>query len=363
MNDNSFHAFGGGGTPTTVGTSESPILIVPYMWIGDFVRCHSVVKLLRARWPQRPVDFLTTTLCKPLLDYMPGVRQGIEWNLPRRSLPFGQYRALANRLQQENYGTALVMLRTWKSALAPFLAGIPERTGFIGEARILLINDLRFGERALPRMVDRCGALALPKGAALPREWPLPEIVVPDAEAAAWRARRGLESERRPIVVLAPGAVGPGKKWPTENYAELAKTLAQDGASVWILGGPLEKELAARIVDHAGAGVHDLTGNDLRDAIIALKAADLAISNDSGLMHIAAAIGAPTIGIFGPTDPRLWGPLNPLAAVVEPERDAPCPTCGESHCENVRHRRTGEIAAQRVIDLARSMLRSTEPQR
>jgi len=331
------------------------------MWIGDFVRCHSVVKLLRARWPQRPVDFLTTTLCKPLLDYMPGVRQGIEWNLPRRSLPLGQYHALANRLRKENYGTALVMLRTWKSALAPFLAGIPERTGFIGEARLLLINDLRFGERALPRMIDRCGALALPKGGPLPSEWPLPEIVVPEAEVLLWRARRGLEGNRRPVVALAPGAVGPGKKWPTENYAELARALARDGANVWILGGPLEKELAAQIVNHAGSGVHDVTGNDLRDAIVALKAADLAVSNDSGLMHIAAAIGTPTIGIFGPTNPRLWGPLNPLAAVVEPERAAPCPACSQRQCENVRHRSTSEIAAERVIDIARGLLRSTEP--
>src|SRR5678816_2602207 len=84
--------------------SESPILIVPYMWIGDFVRCHSVVQVLRARWPDRPVDLLTTTLCAPLVDYLPGIRQGIEWNLPRGSLPIGQYRALAGRLRQENYG-------------------------------------------------------------------------------------------------------------------------------------------------------------------------------------------------------------------------------------------------------------------
>src|SRR5690349_17833706 len=127
MNDSSFHTFGMSRTSSALGPPDSPILLIPYMWIGDFVRCHSVVKLLRTRWPQRPVDFLTTTLCKPLLDYMPGVRQGIEWNLPRRSLPFAQYHALASRLRQENYGTTLVMLRTWKSALAPFLAGIPDR--------------------------------------------------------------------------------------------------------------------------------------------------------------------------------------------------------------------------------------------
>ena len=122
----------GPNAATTNPDDTRPILIVPYMWLGDFVRGHTVVRVLKQRWPNRPIDLLTTSLAAPLVDYMPGVRTGIEWNLPRRSLPLGQYRALAHRIRQENYGTALVMLRTWKSALAPFLAGIPERTGFVG---------------------------------------------------------------------------------------------------------------------------------------------------------------------------------------------------------------------------------------
>src|ERR1700685_1470009 len=92
-----------------------PILIVPYMWIGDFVRGHTVVQLLRARFPDRPVDMLATTLCAPLTDYMPGLRQAIVADLPRKRLAFGQQTALAKRLRQEGYGTALVMPRTWKS--------------------------------------------------------------------------------------------------------------------------------------------------------------------------------------------------------------------------------------------------------
>src|SRR5262245_42077893 len=160
--------------PISGGPSEgaSPILIVPYMWIGDFVRSHSVVKLLKARFPGRPIDFLTSSLCAPLLHYMPGVRKGIVEDLPRGRLPLSQYRALADRLRTEGYGTALVMPRTWKAALAPWLAGIPERTGFFGELRLGLINDMRFGERKLERMIDCFGALALPNGAALPHDWP-----------------------------------------------------------------------------------------------------------------------------------------------------------------------------------------------
>ena len=134
--------------------SESPILIVPYMWIGDFVRCHTVVKLLKQRFPNTPVDILTTSMVAPLLDYMPGVRKGVVADLPRKRLALSDHRALAQRLRAEKYGQALVMPRTWKSALAPSLAGIPCRTGFVGEGRFGLINDLRFGERRLPRMAE-----------------------------------------------------------------------------------------------------------------------------------------------------------------------------------------------------------------
>src|SRR5437764_3281682 len=161
-----------------------PILLVPYMWIGDFVRCHSVVQVLNARFPGQPVDVLATPLVATLLDYMPGVRKGIVSDLPRGRLALQKRWALAKRLRTEGYGTALVMLRTWKSALAPFLAGIPERVGFFGEGRFILLNDLRWGERRLVRMIDRCAALALPPDAPLPPVWPEPALVMPPEELA-----------------------------------------------------------------------------------------------------------------------------------------------------------------------------------
>src|ERR1041384_4932901 len=171
-----------------------PILIVPYMWIGDFVRCHTVVKLLKARFPSRPVDLLSTTLCAPLADYMPELRQAIVADLPRGRLPLREHTALADRLRGEGYGTALIMPRTWKAALAPFLAGIPERVGWVGEWRFGLLNDLRFGERKRPRMVDQCAALPCPADAVPPETLPLPELRVPAAEVAGWRERMSLSS-------------------------------------------------------------------------------------------------------------------------------------------------------------------------
>src|SRR3974390_1979303 len=225
---------------------DQPILIVPYMWIGDFVRCHTVVRLLRTRFSKSPIDVLTTTMVAPLLDYMPGVRRGSVCDLPRKRLALSQHRALAARLPAEGYGRALVMPRTWKSALAPFLAAIPERTGFAGEARFGLVNDLRWGERALPRMIDRCAALALPKGAALPADYPLPPLVVPEPAGAAW-SERGRLNERMPIAAFAPGAVGPSKRWPAAYYGEAARRLVAQGFSIWVLGGPGEAALAAEI--------------------------------------------------------------------------------------------------------------------
>ena len=214
------------------------------------------------------------------------------------------------------------MPRTWKSALAPFLAGIPERTGFVGEARFFLLNDVRFGERALPRMIDRCAALALTAGAKLPPEWPLPNAEGPAAEVEAWRSRRGLSEKAGPVVALAPGAVGPSKRWPAARLcgAWPASSLPRALRSgCW--AAPVKSRWLQEIVGDTSA--RDLTGPDLRDAILALAAASAAVSNNSGLLHVAAALGTPTIGIFGPTSPWHWAPLNPLAATIETATELP----------------------------------------
>jgi heptosyltransferase-2 len=339
-------------------TQSSPILVVPYMWIGDFVRCHSVIKLLKARFPDRPVDVLSTTLCAPLTDYMPGLRRAIVVDLPRSRIALKDQLALARRLKRENYGSALVMPRTWKSALAPFLAAIPERTGFVGEMRFALLNDLRYGERRLPRMVDRCAALALPRAADLPAEWPLPELNVAPAESEAWRRQHGLDSDR-PVVALAPGAVGPSKRWPANAYTALARDLIDEGFAVWVVGGPQEKSLAAAII--GGTAARDLTGHDLRNAILALAAASVAVSNDSGLLHVAAALGTPAIGIFGPTSPWHWAPLNPLAATIESKARLECRPCHKPVCRMVHHRCMRDIPPEQVLTAVRQAVRPLVP--
>ncbi|QQO17180.1 lipopolysaccharide heptosyltransferase II [Bradyrhizobium diazoefficiens] len=330
-----------------------PILIIPYMWIGDFVRNHTVVRVLKERWPNRPVDLLTTTLCAPLVDYMPGVRRGIVWDLPRSRLAVRRQFGLAKLLRAENYGTALVLPRTWKAAIAPRLAGIPERVGWVGEFRFGLINHWRWGESKLPRFIDENAALAQPDGAPLPPEWPVPQLRVPAEEIARWREANGIRGGA--AVALAPGSVGVSKRWT--YYSEAARLLVERGLEVWVVGGPAEKGLAQEIVAAGGPGVRDLTGNDLRNGVLAMAAAGVAITNDSGLMHIAAALGTPTMGIFGPTSPYLWAPLNGLAATVVQDKSVlSCQPCQRTVCKMNDHRCMRDIAAAEVVGIAERVL-------
>ena len=324
-----------------------PILIIPYMWIGDFVRGHSVVRVLNQRFPNRPVDLLSTSLCAPLVDYMPGVRSAIVWDLPRGRLALNKQRGLAAVLRARNYATALVLPRTWKSAIAPALAGIPERIGFVGEARFGLINHWRWGERRLPRFLDKNAALALPDGAVRPPEWPVPQLRVPHDQVMRFRQDKGLGQNA--AVALAPGSVGSSKRWT--YYPQAAKLLAARGLDVWVIGGPGEAAIAAEIVATGGPRVRDLTGTDLRNGILAMAAASVAVSNDSGLMHIAAALGTPTVAIFGPSSPWHWAPLNPLAAILEPPGDeAARERAREEGNPAVAHRRTADVPVEAVLE-------------
>jgi heptosyltransferase-2 len=212
---------------------------------------------------------------------------------------------------------------------------------------------MRWGEKALPRFIDKNAALALPDGAKLPPEWPVPQLRVPADEITRWRQANGLGTG--PAVALAPGSVGASKRWT--YYPQAAKLLAERGLDVWVVGGPGETALAQEIVAAGGPRVRDLTGSDLRNGILAMAAAHVAISNDSGLMHIAAAIGTPTMGIFGPTNPYLWAPLNGLAAtVLQTKTVLLCQPCQRTVCTMNDHRCMRDISASDVAEITQRVL-------
>ena len=304
---------------------NSPILIVPYMWIGDFVRCHSVVKLLQAALSGPPGRHAgDARLCAPLDRLHARPAQG------RRRRPAAQPSRLCKAVRARQAPQA-GRLRHGAGHAADLEIGARAilrrhsrtdrfcRRGALFPAQRPALRRAPFAahDRSL-RGAHAAAAARLP-----PRNGRLPELKVPRDEVEAWRNTRGLDGDTRPVVALAPGAVGPSKRWPSANYAALARRLLAAGFAVWVLGGPDEKALATEIVGDTAA--RDLTGHDLRDAILALAAAAAAVSNDSGLLHVAAALGTPSIGIFGPTSPWHWAPLNPLAGTIETASRASLP--------------------------------------
>ena len=178
-------------------------------------------------------------------------------------------------------------------------------------------------------------------------------------DIGTWLTQQALEKETRPVVALSPGAVGSGKAWPSRYYSILARELSKDGASVWVLGGPDEASIAQEIVAAAGNHVHNLTSRILRNAILALAAADVSVTNDSGLMHVSAALGTSTIAIFGPTSPWHWKPLNPVTAILEPPGDDQSRERARIEGnDDVRHRRIADVGVETVLANVRQALAS-----
>src|SRR5262249_52918724 len=190
-------------------------------------------------------------------------------------------------------------------------------------------------------------------------DYPRTGLAVASGAVAGGRARNQVGPQRR-AVALCPATVGPGRRWPIARYGELAQKLVADGIDVWVLGSTDDRALAMTIAVAGGAAggsaVRDLTGPDLRDAVLALKAADAVVANDSGLLPVAAALGARAIGLSGPSRPELTGPLNPLAAAIEPSIAAVCTTCGRAGCTRLEHRRTDDIPLEPVLAAVRGVL-------
>ncbi len=294
------------------------ILVVGPSWVGDTVISQSLLKLLKQQHPAAQIDYLAPPWTLPLLARMPEVRQGIVNPFGHGALQLAARRRLGRSLRPAAYDHALVLPNSWKSALIPWFAGIPRRTGFRGEVRWGLLNDLRaLDVLALPQMVQRFAALALPAGATLPPALPLPALQSTTVQQQQLLARLGLVSAK-PAVAFCPGAeYGPAKRWPAVHFAALARLLAARGAAVWLVGSPKDHAIAESIAQtSAGACVNLCGKTDIAEAADLLAAAQLTVTNDSGLMHVAAAVGRPVIALYGSSSPQFTPPLAANAQII-----------------------------------------------
>jgi lipopolysaccharide heptosyltransferase II len=341
-----------------VNAGAEKLLVVGPSWVGDMVMSQVLYTLLQQTRPGVLIDVLAPAWSGPLLQCMPEVRRAITMPLGHGELGLGRRRQLGRELREQYYDQALVLPNSLKSALVPWFARIPRRTGWRGELRYGLVNDLRILDaQALPLMVERFAALGLPRGATVPATLPAPRLEVDPARAMACRERLGL-SPTQPILALCPGAeFGGAKRWPTQYFAELALHYLQQGWQVALYGSASDQPVTAAI--RSACNEHpaciDLAGRtSLAEAVDLLSLATAVVSNDSGLMHIAAALSRPLLVIYGATSPGFTPPLNDNASVVVSDID--CAPCFRRECPLGHHRCMHDTPPRRAIAELESLL-------
>lgn len=325
----------------------SATLIVGPSWVGDMIMAQSLFKLIKTRRPEGSIDLLAPAWSLPVIARMPEVRKGIVLPAAHGELAFGKRWQLGQWLRAAAYDHAIVLPRSMKAALVPWFAGIPRRTGFRGEMRYRVLNDIRpFDPTVLDQTVKRFVALGLEAGETLP------DIAHPALDVSSDNQRRLLESLSlacdRPVVAVMPGAeYGPAKCWPIEYFAKLASLLDDCGFDVWVLGSARERDAGDAIT--AASRATNLCGRtELSDAIDLLALCTHAVSNDSGLMHMAAAAGTHVIGIYGSTSPAFTPPLTGLRTLHYLKLD--CSPCFARECPLGHLRCLKEITPQAVLN-------------
>lgn len=333
--------------------SYSPILLVGPSWVGDMVMAASLIESLRIRDPGRPIDVIAPPASLPIARLIRGVRRTIPLGLGHGEFGLMERWKAGRALRKEGYGKAIILPRAFKAAIVPFAAGIPERIGYAAEGRSLLLTDSRPDrDRKTARTIDRFVALGAPRGDQLAA--PRPTLFLPDGAREAAAGRFPLAGEG-PVMALCPGAeYGPAKQWPATKFARLAARAVEAGYRVRILGGPKDVSIAAQIVKLSGVPVDNIAGKTtLMDAAALLGLADVVVSNDSGLMHVAGALDRPLVVIYGSSSEKMTPPTGPRARVVA--RELPCRPCHKRECPLGTLACLEVIAPEEVLAAARAV--------
>ena len=327
-------------------------LIVAPAWIGDTVMAQPLFMRLHEKTPGLQLDALAPRWVAPTLQRMPEIAQVIDNPFAHGELSLGARYALARQLAKTGYQRAYILPNSLKSALIPFFAGIPERIGFTGDARSGLINRRHtLDEAALPQMAERFAQLAEAPGAPLPRPLQNPRLSSSLEQQAVTLAALGIPRPEK-IAIFCPGAeYGPAKRWPARHFAALADALHERGYAVWLLGSPKDKAVGDEIIQLASpdAAPKNLCGaTSLTQAIDLIAAADFVVCNDSGLMHVAAALNRPLIAVYGSSSPGFTPPLSPHAQIISLKLE--CSPCFKRECPLGHLDCLNKLDPQRVLD-------------
>lgn len=330
------------------------ILIVGPSWVGDMVMAQTLFVCLKQRHGDAClIDVLAPEWSRPILERMPEVNQALSFPLGHGVLDLATRRRIGQSLAGR-YDQAILLPNSLKSALVPYFARIPKRTGWRGEMRYRLLNDLRLlDKQKYPLMIERFMALAHEPGALLTQPYPRPQLQIDPASRSAALERFGLELDR-PVLALCPGAeFGEAKRWPTEHYAAVADAKIRMGWQVWLFGSKNDHAVAEDIRQRLIPGLREESVNlcgetSLAEAIDLLSCASAVVSNDSGLMHVAAALARPLVAVYGSTSPQFTPPLAEQVEIVRLDLD--CSPCFERTCRFGHYNCLRDLPAQRVID-------------
>ena len=328
------------------------ILIVGPSWVGDMVMAQSLFIALKQQDPAVIIDVLAMDWTRPLLQRMPEVNNAISMPISHGIFGWKMRKQLGMSLRDKHYDQAIVLPNSWKSALIPWFAKIPIRTGWCGEYRYGLLNDIRkLDKQALPMMVERFVALAHPASQSRTKPTYEAPLMIAEPVNEAINPRRQSSEQKR--LILCPGAeFGPAKQWPTSHYASLADYFLQSGWQVLILGSNADISTADEIVSLSrdkSDNLISLAGQtQLEEAIDLLGTADYVVSNDSGLMHIAAALQVPLVVVYGPTSPSFTPPLANNANIIQIDID--CSPCFKRTCPLGHHNCMKQLSVESVIE-------------
>lgn len=324
-------------------------LVVAPSWIGDTILAQPLFARLHEWHPGLVLDAFAPAWAAPVLGRMREVRRVIpnpfahgEFNLMGRL-------CTGRELAREGYDAAIVLPNSWKSALLPFFAGIPLRIGFRGEARRGLLNRIhRLDEAALPQLAQRYALLAEDIGATTPAPLAAPHLEVDAESVRATLAVLGLSGAPAPIAFCPGAEYGPAKRWPAAHFAELARRLAGTDFSVWLIGSAKDAPIGAEIEQLSGGACRNLCGRtDLGQAIDLLSCARLVVSNDSGLMHVAAALDRPLVALYGSSSPAYTPPLSRRAHLLSLGLE--CSPCFKRECPLGHFKCLNDLTPERVL--------------
>mgnify|MGYP003890122881 FL=1 len=304
------------------------ILIIGPSWLGDMVIAQKLFKTIKDIYPNSKLHVASPTWTIPLVSRMPEVDQSISLPFSHGELNISKRYQIAKVLRSEGYAQAIVLTNSFKSALIPFFAGIPKRTGFLGEMRFALINDCIKKDSSLYRTVDQFLALA-PKSKSTKVSLSTSLISKP---TQGKRILAGKLSRFNKVLGIAPGAeYGESKRWPIEYFADVANEAIQNGWEVLSLGSTNDQDLG-RILDRLTKNkVINLIGKTkLEEVIDVMSLCQSFLSNDSGLMHVAASLNIKQVAIFGSSDPKKTPPLSRHAKLAY--LDLSCSPCFERIC-------------------------------